>query len=100
TDPRPAESDHRGDRTLRTPATVSFRLIRGPVPYVVETFRLSEQNARTSLTYDGQLGTDLWSLGQRWGDAVAGTWEAAVAESFSAVKTEAERLQRHRTPTP
>ncbi len=58
---------------------------------VVETFSLREQGDTTLLTYDGELATDLWGLGRRWGDVVAPRWEAVVAESFAAVKTEAER---------
>jgi hypothetical protein len=34
---------------------------------------------------------DLWTLGRWWGDRVARKWEAAVEESLSAVKVEAER---------
>jgi hypothetical protein len=73
------------------PERVDFRLVRGPVPHVVETFRLVDRGDSTGLTYDGEMGTDLWGLGRRWGDIVAARWEAAVAESFAAVKAEAER---------
>lgn len=73
------------------PDRVDFRLVRGPVPHVVESFRLADHGDSTTLTYDGELGTDLWSLGRRWGDVVAARWEAVVAESFTAVKAEAER---------
>ncbi len=66
--------------------------MRGPVPHVVETFWLYEHGDATLLTYDGELGTDLWRLGQRWRDLVATKWQAVVAESFQAVKAEAERL--------
>ncbi|GGL35426.1 hypothetical protein GCM10010095_21020 [Streptomyces anthocyanicus] len=74
------------------PERVDFRLVRGPVPHVVESFALTETAAGTTrLVYEGQMGTDLWRLGQWWGTAVAERWEAAVAASLSAVKTEAER---------
>lgn len=73
------------------PDRVDFRLVRGPVPHVVETFRLSEKGTTTLLTYDGELGTDLWGIGRWWGDVVAVKWEAVVEESFAAVKAEAER---------
>ncbi len=73
------------------PERVDFRLVRGPVPHVVESFRLLEQGDGTLLTYDGELGTDLWGLGRRWGDVVAAKWEAVVEASFAAVKAEAER---------
>lgn len=73
------------------PDRVDFRLVRGPVPHVVEQFLLTEQPFGTRLDYTGELGTDLWTLGERWGAAVARRWERAVAETFDAVKTEAER---------
>lgn len=73
------------------PERVDFRLVRGPVPHVVEAFDLQDTATGTRLTYTGQLGTDLWMLGQRWGDLVARRWQAAVGESLAAVRTEAER---------
>lgn len=80
------------------PERVDFRLVRGPVPEVVETFWLREQGTATLLTYDGRLGTDLWGLGAAWGGLVATKWEAVVAESFAAIKTEAERLVNVQRP--
>ncbi|MEU4295108.1 hypothetical protein AB0E63_43395 [Kribbella sp. NPDC026596] len=79
------------------PERVDFRLIRGPVPYVVESFQLDADGDSTLLSYTGQLGTDLWRLGQRWGDLVAATWESTVRASFDAVKAEAERRNRRQT---
>ena len=73
------------------PDRVDFRLVRGPVPYVVETFRLRDLHETTLLEYEGELGTDLWQLGARWGDVVARRWRAVVQETFAAVKAEAER---------
>jgi hypothetical protein len=73
------------------PDRVDFRLVRGPVPYVVETFWLRDRHETTLLEYEGQLGTDLWRVGTRWGNVVARRWEAVVQESFAAVKVEAER---------
>jgi hypothetical protein len=75
------------------PERVDFRLVRGPVPYVVETFALSEQagGAGTRLAYSGEIGADLWRAGQRWCGLVARTWEQTVAASLAAVKAEAER---------
>ncbi|HSG14414.1 MAG TPA: SRPBCC family protein [Gaiellaceae bacterium] len=73
------------------PERVHFRLVRGPVPHVVEQFRLVETDGGTRLEYDGELGTDLWFLGQLWGAAVARTWEATVSSSLEAVRVEAER---------
>ena len=73
------------------PERVHFRLVRGPVPHVLETYELVEVGGDTELRYSGELGTDLWLPGQLWGAAVARTWEATVAASLDAVRTEAER---------
>jgi hypothetical protein len=73
------------------PERVHFRLVRGPVPHVVEQFVLNETDGGTELEYGGELGTDLWALGSLWGAAVARTWEATVRESLEQVKVEAER---------
>lgn len=89
-----------GDRltvtTLETirferPERLTFRLVRGPVPYLVESFELRRINDGTELEYRGELGTDLWRLGSWWGAIVARPWERAVAESLSEIRTEAER---------
>ncbi|MDI3390318.1 SRPBCC family protein [Streptomyces sp. B-S-A8] len=77
-------------RFLR-PERIDFRLVRGPVPHVVESFTLTEHAAGTRLVYEGELGTDLWALGQRWGHVVAGRWEETVAASLALVAKEAER---------
>jgi hypothetical protein len=73
------------------PERVYFRLVRGPVPHVVETFALRELDGETELEYTGELGTDLWAVGRLWGAAVAHRWEAAVAGSLDSVRAEAER---------
>ena len=80
---------HRPDR-------VEFRLVRGPVPYVVERFELGEAEGSTELAYAGELGTDLWALGRWWGNAVARRWEATVQSSLGAIKAEAERRMSRR----
>jgi hypothetical protein len=79
------------------PSSVHFRLVRGPVPYVVEQFLLSETAEGTELEYRGELGADLWALGRWWGAAVARRWEAAVRSSLEAVKLEAERRAASRS---
>lgn len=38
------------------PHRVSFRLVRGPVPHVVETYELHDDSAGTRLVYAGELG--------------------------------------------
>lgn len=73
------------------PSLVSFRVVRGPVPHVTETYELSEAAVGTELVYGGELGTDFWALGRWWGDQVAGPWEETVRESLDEVRTEAER---------
>ena len=78
------------------PERIDFRLTRGPVPYVVEQFMLNAHEQHTRLDYAGQLGTDLWALGARWGDLVAAPWERTVEMTFAAVKAEAERRTRGR----
>lgn len=76
------------------PGRVEFRLVRGPVPHVVEHFELREVEEGTELDYGGELGTDLWALGRWWGSAVADRWEATVRHSLDAIKNEAERRAR------
>jgi hypothetical protein len=75
------------------PERVDFRLVRGPVPHVVEAFVLTEQadGVGTRLAYDGEIGADLWGAGQRWCELVARRWEETVAASLAAAKAEAER---------
>ena len=76
---------------LDPPEEIRFRLLRGPVPQVEETFAFEEANGTTTLTYMGVLGTDLWGLGQWWGNLVARTWEDTVRASLDQIKAEAER---------
>lgn len=78
------------------PDRVDFRLVRGPVPYVVEQFVLTDQPSGSRLEYTGELGTDLWAAGRRWGDTVARRWERVVADTFTAVRAEAERRAARR----
>jgi hypothetical protein len=78
------------------PTRVSFRLVRGPVPHVVETFELTRNEHGTDLEYRGELGTDFWSLGAWWGRVVARQWERAVQESLESIRAEAERRAGHR----
>jgi len=73
------------------PERVAFRLLRGPVPHLLETFELRPTENGTELEYRGELGTDLWRLGSWWGGLVAASWEHRVAESLSDIRAEAER---------
>jgi hypothetical protein len=77
--------------TLDPPNRMGFRLLRGRVPHVIETFAFDETADGTLLSYTGELGTDLWRLGQAWGDLVARSWVHAVRDSMAAIKTESER---------
>ena len=65
------------------PSTVHFRLVRGPVPHVVEQFVLRERGDGTELEYRGELGTDFWALGAWWGSRSrgAGTRPPLLARS-------------------
>jgi hypothetical protein len=74
------------------PERVDFRLVRGPVPHVLEAFILTEEaGGGTRLAYHGEIGADLWRAGQRWCELVARQWERTVAASLATVKAEAER---------
>lgn len=73
------------------PVRVSFRLVRGPVPQVTETFELTPTVGGTDFLYTGELVTDLWSIGSWWGDRVGRVWERAVQTSISGIQAEAER---------
>jgi len=79
------------------PARVEFRLVRGPVPHLAESFRLLREAGGTQLIWEGELGTDFWAIGRWWGQQVAHKWEAAVRQSLAAVAAEAER--RAHTPS-
>jgi uncharacterized protein YndB with AHSA1/START domain len=80
--------------TFEPPHRIGFRLVRGPVPLVTETFELEATDTGTRLTYTGELGTDLWVLGEVWGGLVARSWEKTVDLSLAGIKTEAERRAR------
>jgi len=73
------------------PYRITFRLLRGPVPHVQESYDLLPVESGTRFVYAGELGTDLWALGSWWGDKVARPWERAVAGSVDAIAAEAER---------
>jgi hypothetical protein len=77
------------------PRSVAFRLLRGPVPSVSETFTLSGVGGSTRLEYTGELGTDWWAPGAWWGAVVARSWVATVAASLERIRTEAERRAAH-----
>jgi hypothetical protein len=76
---------------FQRPERIDFRLVRGPVPHLAETFLLSEIDAGTELRWQGELGTDLWALGEWWGGRVARAWTRAVEVSLDEIAAEAER---------
>jgi len=76
------------------PERVEFRLVRGPVPAVSESFDLTDEHGGTRLRYAGELETDLGSVGALWGRLVARRWIAAVDGSLRSIKDEAERRAR------
>lgn len=69
------------------PGKVHFRLTKGPVAHVLETFTLNEAGGGTEFLYEGELGSRL----PVWGGLVARAWENAVRQSVAAFKVEAER---------
>jgi hypothetical protein len=77
--------------TFDRPSRITFRLVRGPVPYLREEFALTGHDGTTTLGYSGELGTDFAAAGQWWADRVAAAWEAAVRASFKAIQAEAGR---------
>jgi hypothetical protein len=79
------------------PGAIYFRLLRGPVPHVIEQFELTEDEDATLFHYEGELGVDLWALGRWWGDLVAWRWDAAVRGSVAEITRVAEmRAAPHR----
>jgi uncharacterized protein YndB with AHSA1/START domain len=76
------------------PHRISFRLVKGPVPHVLEHYELRASQLGTAFEYRGELGTDLWALGAAWGSVVAPSWEQTVASSLADIQAEAERRAR------
>ena len=73
------------------PGRIDFRLVRGPVPHLVESFQLTPSERGTEFRWHGELGTDGWQLGQCWGRIVARAWTRAVDNSLRQIASEAER---------
>ncbi len=79
---------------FQRPDRIDFRLVRGPVPHLVESFLLTPHETGTELRWQGELGTDGWAIGEWWGGRVARAWTHAVRASLHEVTTEAERRAR------
>ena len=52
---------------------------------------LGPSDEGTMFVYTGELGADLWKLGQWWADRVAAPWERTVTHSLDEIQAEAER---------
>jgi hypothetical protein len=76
------------------PHRIDFRLVRGPVPHLVESFLLSPSEQGTEFRWQGELATDGWQLGEWWGRIVARAWTSAVEDSLRPIAGEAERRAR------
>jgi hypothetical protein len=76
---------------FQRPDRIDFRLVRGPVPHLLETFQLTPTDTGSELRWEGELGTDLWALGEWWGGRVATAWTRAVQMSLREISAEAER---------
>lgn len=73
------------------PERIHFRLVRGPVPHVRESFILEAAEGGSTLTWEGELGTDFGAAGALWGNVVARAWKQAVRSTMRAIIAEAER---------
>lgn len=82
------------------PSRIDFRLVRGPVPHLKESFRLNAVAPGTELVWQGELGTDLWAVGRWWGAWIARLWETVVRSSVASVTAEAERRAGRRGAEP
>jgi hypothetical protein len=81
------------------PDRVDFRLLRGPLPSVTESFTLeATSDGRTRLHYEGALETDLWQAGVAWGRVVAHQWNVAVHDSVESIRSEADGAPRTSGP--
>jgi hypothetical protein len=79
---------------FQRPDRIDFRLVRGPVPHLAESFQLTANDHGTELRWQGELGTDLWAIGAWWGERVARSWTHAVETSLRQLAAEAERRAR------
>jgi hypothetical protein len=85
---------------FQPPDRIDFRLVRGPVPHLVESFLLLPSEHGTEFRWQGELATDGWQLGEWWGQIVARAWTRAVEDSLGQIAREAERRARPRPHPP
>jgi hypothetical protein len=76
---------------FQRPHRIDFRLVRGPVPHLSESFLLTPSDAGTEFRWQGELATDGGALGAWWGRRVALAWTRAVKASLHEIAAEAER---------
>jgi len=76
---------------LVRPARVDVRLVRVPVPNVVERFVLTTADAGTMLEYSGELGTNLWWIGETVGSSRRRPVGAGRRRLLETIKAEVER---------
>ena len=77
------------------PSRISFRLLRGVSPHVVEEFVLEDEGGVTRFRYSGELAMDFWAVGKLAGrHLVKPTWERVVARHIDQVKGAAEERAR------
>lgn len=82
--------------TFERPSRIGFRLLRGPVARVEESFDFQPVDGSTRLTYSGTLGATLGPLSGWWATLSARKWESVVRATFGEIKAEAERRARVR----
>jgi hypothetical protein len=73
------------------PERIRFRHLRGPVPHVIEEFRLTEEGEASGLEYRGELGIDFWWLGRLAARVWAvPNWDRVVRAAMEKTKAGAE----------
>ena len=79
------------------PERISFRLLRGVSPHVIEEFVLEDEDGATRFRYSGELAMDFWAVGKLAGrHLVKPIWERVVARHVAQVKGAAEERARGR----
>jgi hypothetical protein len=76
---------------FRRPDRIDFRLVRGPVPHLVESFVINASDAGSELRWQGEVGADGWTIGEWWGGRVALAWTRVVQASLRDIAVEAAR---------
>jgi len=77
--------------TLDPPNQMGFRLLRGPVPHVIETFTFDETRRRDPVQLHRRARHRPLAARPGLGDLVARSWVHVVRDSMAAIKTGSER---------